>query len=127
MDKTGTEFLEQNALIFDIKRDCSEDGPGIRTTVFSKVVPFPVYGAKIRKASQRKQSFYLTLNSADHPNAALPVLMSVKLDASSDWTTLFKLTTRLALAATIVLKSVPQKRLNQPGIGLVGKSFSTGF
>ncbi len=34
MDKTGTEFLEKKALIFDIKRDCSEDGPGIRTTVF---------------------------------------------------------------------------------------------
>ncbi len=39
MDKTGTEFLEQNALIFDIKRDCSEDGPGIRTTVFFKGCP----------------------------------------------------------------------------------------
>lgn len=39
MDRTGTEFLEQNALIFDIKRDCSEDGPGIRTTVFFKGCP----------------------------------------------------------------------------------------
>ena len=27
------------ALIFDIKRDCSEDGPGIRTTVFFKGCP----------------------------------------------------------------------------------------
>jgi len=32
-------FREQNALIFDIKRDCSEDGPGIRTTVFFKGCP----------------------------------------------------------------------------------------
>ncbi|MCP4260074.1 MAG: 4Fe-4S cluster-binding domain-containing protein, partial [Planctomycetes bacterium] len=39
MDKTGAEFLEQNALIFDIKRDCSEDGPGIRTTIFFKGCP----------------------------------------------------------------------------------------
>jgi pyruvate formate lyase activating enzyme len=39
MDKKGTEFLEHNALIFDIKRDCSEDGPGIRTTVFFKGCP----------------------------------------------------------------------------------------
>jgi pyruvate formate lyase activating enzyme len=30
---------ENNALIFDIKRDCSEDGPGIRTTVFFKGCP----------------------------------------------------------------------------------------
>ena len=31
--------MEQKALIFDIKRDCSEDGPGIRTTVFFKGCP----------------------------------------------------------------------------------------
>ena len=30
---------ETHALIFDIKRDCSEDGPGIRTTVFFKGCP----------------------------------------------------------------------------------------
>jgi pyruvate formate lyase activating enzyme len=30
---------ETKALIFDIKRDCSEDGPGIRTTVFFKGCP----------------------------------------------------------------------------------------
>jgi len=30
---------ENNALIFDIKRDCSEDGPGIRTTIFFKGCP----------------------------------------------------------------------------------------
>lgn len=31
--------MELKALIFDIKRDCSEDGPGIRTTVFFKGCP----------------------------------------------------------------------------------------
>lgn len=31
--------VEQKALVFDIKRDCSEDGPGIRTTVFFKGCP----------------------------------------------------------------------------------------
>ncbi len=31
--------MEHKALIFDIKRDCSEDGPGIRTTVFFKNCP----------------------------------------------------------------------------------------
>lgn len=31
--------IEPKALIFDIKRDCSEDGPGIRTTVFFKGCP----------------------------------------------------------------------------------------
>lgn len=30
---------EKKKLIFDIKRDCSEDGPGIRTTVFFKGCP----------------------------------------------------------------------------------------
>ena len=31
--------MKENALIFDIKRNCSEDGPGIRTTVFFKGCP----------------------------------------------------------------------------------------
>lgn len=31
--------MQTRALIFDIKRDCSEDGPGIRTTVFFKGCP----------------------------------------------------------------------------------------
>ncbi len=31
--------MQKQALIFDIKRDCSEDGPGIRTTVFFKGCP----------------------------------------------------------------------------------------
>ncbi len=31
--------MEPQALIFDIKRDCSEDGPGIRSTVFFKGCP----------------------------------------------------------------------------------------
>lgn len=31
--------METRALIFDIKRDCSEDGPGIRSTVFFKGCP----------------------------------------------------------------------------------------
>lgn len=31
--------MNNRALIFDIKRDCSEDGPGIRTTVFFKGCP----------------------------------------------------------------------------------------
>jgi len=31
--------LSEKAFIFDIKRDCSEDGPGIRTTVFFKGCP----------------------------------------------------------------------------------------
>lgn len=32
-------MTSDKALIFDIKRDCSEDGPGIRTTVFFKGCP----------------------------------------------------------------------------------------
>lgn len=31
--------MKTRALVFDIKRDCSEDGPGIRTTVFFKGCP----------------------------------------------------------------------------------------
>jgi pyruvate formate lyase activating enzyme len=32
-------LAEKKGLIFDIKRDCSEDGPGIRTTIFFKGCP----------------------------------------------------------------------------------------
>ena len=35
----NTILDESKGLIFDIKRDCSEDGPGIRTTVFFKGCP----------------------------------------------------------------------------------------
>jgi len=35
----STPKTKQQALLFDIKRDCSEDGPGIRTTVFFKGCP----------------------------------------------------------------------------------------
>ena len=34
-----SDGCKEKALIFDIKRDCSEDGPGIRTTVFFKGCP----------------------------------------------------------------------------------------
>ncbi|MCX7097949.1 MAG: glycyl-radical enzyme activating protein [Methylococcales bacterium] len=37
--QTDRKDNENLALIFDIKRDCSEDGPGIRTTVFFKGCP----------------------------------------------------------------------------------------
>lgn len=37
-DNAGMD-ADTKALIFDIKRDCSEDGPGIRTTVFFKGCP----------------------------------------------------------------------------------------
>ena len=33
------EHAEETGLIFDIQRDCTEDGPGIRTTVFLKGCP----------------------------------------------------------------------------------------
>lgn len=41
MPRTGLTVIQLSteALIFDIKRDCSEDGPGIRTTVFFKGCP----------------------------------------------------------------------------------------
>jgi pyruvate formate lyase activating enzyme len=37
--KRNTILDKSKGLIFDIKRDCSEDGPGIRTTVFFKGCP----------------------------------------------------------------------------------------
>lgn len=55
--------MEPQALIFDIKRDCSEDGPGIRTTVFFKGCPLscvwcqnPEGQAKVPELSYREQS-----------------------------------------------------------------------
>ncbi len=55
--------MEPKALIFDIKRDCSEDGPGIRTTVFFKGCPLscvwcqnPEGQAKAPELSYREQA-----------------------------------------------------------------------
>lgn len=44
------------ALIFDIKRDCSEDGPGIRTTVFFKGCPLSCIWCQNPEGTTRQPS-----------------------------------------------------------------------
>lgn len=46
--------MQQQALIFDIKRDCSEDGPGIRTTVFFKGCPLSCLWCQNPEGKEKK-------------------------------------------------------------------------
>jgi pyruvate formate lyase activating enzyme len=49
---------EPKALIFDIKRDCSEDGPGIRTTVFFKGCPLSCVWCQNPEGAARRSEIY---------------------------------------------------------------------
>ncbi len=64
----GTESdTEPRALIFDIKRDCSEDGPGIRTTVFFKGCPLSCVWCQ--NPEGKKQQMELSYRAAAcHPD-----------------------------------------------------------
>ena len=58
---------EPRALIFDIKRDCSEDGPGIRTTVFFKGCPLSCIWCQ--NPEGKKKQMELSYNAvACHPD-----------------------------------------------------------
>jgi len=58
--------MDSKALIFDIKRDCSEDGPGIRTTVFFKGCPLSCTWCQNPEGKSKKAE--LSYNStACHP------------------------------------------------------------
>jgi pyruvate formate lyase activating enzyme len=50
---------ESKALIFDIKRDCSEDGAGIRTTVFFKGCPLSCIWCQNPEGISRHPAIYL--------------------------------------------------------------------
>ncbi len=60
--------MEMQALIFDIKRDCSEDGPGIRTTVFFKGCPLSCVWCQNPEGSDKQPSFSFRA-SACHPES----------------------------------------------------------
>lgn len=59
--------IESKALIFDIKRDCSEDGPGIRTTVFFKGCPLSCMWCQNPEGKDKEME--LSYNAAScHPD-----------------------------------------------------------
>ena len=63
--------MKTKAFIFDIKRDCSEDGPGIRTTVFFKGCPLNCSWCQNPEGKDKKTSLYYDTNACqpDHCNA----------------------------------------------------------
>jgi pyruvate formate lyase activating enzyme len=56
---------EKKGLIFDIKRDCSEDGPGIRTTVFFKGCPLSCVWCHNPEGISFKPSLSFSLDRCD--------------------------------------------------------------
>ena len=56
--------MKNESLIFDIKGSSMDDGPGIRTVVFSKGALFHVSGVIIRKAKVSQQNFHLMWENA---------------------------------------------------------------
>lgn len=51
--------MQKTPLILDVKGNSLDDGPGIRTVVFFKGCPSPVYGAITRKVKKRLLKFRL--------------------------------------------------------------------
>jgi len=58
--------MDNKALIFDIKRDCSEDGPGIRTTVFFKGCPLSCVWCQNPEGLEKKIDLLFN-NAGCHP------------------------------------------------------------
>lgn len=66
------EGKERQAVIAEIQRFCIHDGPGIRTTVFSKAVLCPAAGATIRKPRKGNRRCFSLRTAASAAKAVRP-------------------------------------------------------
>jgi len=64
--------METQAFIFDIKRDASEDGPGIRTTVFFKGCPLSCPWCQNPEGLGREASLSFRAERCDAPGCGMP-------------------------------------------------------
>ncbi|MCF6282080.1 MAG: glycyl-radical enzyme activating protein [Candidatus Polarisedimenticolaceae bacterium] len=67
---------EPTAQIFDIKRDCSEDGPGIRTTVFFKGCPLSCVWCQNPEGKERAVELSYTSRACHPLQCGAPCLVS---------------------------------------------------
>ena len=63
--------MEPKGLIFDVKRDCSEDGPGIRTTIFFKGCPLDCSWCQNPESKSRKLGLSFTERRCDTERCGL--------------------------------------------------------
>lgn len=66
--------LTQRALIFDIKRDCSEDGPGIRTTVFFKGCPLSCIWCQNPEGKEKRTGLSFNIDACHPEQCKTPCL-----------------------------------------------------
>jgi len=62
------------ALIFDIKRDCSEDGPGIRTTVFFKGCPLSCIWCQNPEGKETHSELSFNISSCQPDQCGTPCI-----------------------------------------------------
>lgn len=66
--------MQEKALIFDIKRDCSEDGPGIRSTVFFKGCPLSCVWCQNPEGKGKQVGLSFTVSSCNSHLCGTPCL-----------------------------------------------------
>jgi len=80
--------LEPQAFIFDIKRDCSEDGPGIRTTVFFKGCPLSCDWCQNPEGNRKQPELSFHAEACSAPDCGLPCITECELGCLSFFNTL---------------------------------------
>ncbi len=73
--------MKEEALIFDIKRDCSEDGPGIRTTVFFKGCPLSCIWCQNPEGIDANPGISFDKESCCAPDCGFPCVSVCHTDA----------------------------------------------
>lgn len=66
--------MRDKALIFDVKRNCSEDGPGIRTTVFFKGCPLSCIWCQNPEGIDSEPSLSFDIKTCNAPECGYPCI-----------------------------------------------------
>ncbi len=75
--------MEAHAFIFDIKRDCSEDGPGIRTTVFFKGCPLSCPWCQNPEGKQKRPELSFRAEACTAPACGLACIAQCEVGCLS--------------------------------------------